>query len=248
MTKKLMMLTCIFAALTLGWLGCDEENLGPTGSESVFDPSPSAQYFPLAPNYSITYQVVESNGHAEIVTTEVGPRTPFLEYEGYPVTTWDGSHRQSSSWIVATDSALYFFETSSSQPERILSLPLLPGRSWNRNDLTGLDRFDDGSGTDTLTDIIGDGGGGGLGESPTIIASTGDDAMRVQTIEIVELETGDRFGGVIRVVNTDAVGRDNMYWFAPGIGMIKYALSVSDGDLATASVTAEMIQYGFGRR
>ena len=76
-----------------------------------------------------------------------------------------------------------------------------------------------------------------MGQSPAIIASVGEDAMLVQTIEIVELGTGDRFGGVIRVVNTDAVGRDNMYWFAPGIGMIM------ELDPETGELIIELVEY-----
>jgi hypothetical protein len=205
--------------------------------------------------------VTESNGHSEIVVQQVGEKQGFQEYQAYPIHTWDGSNHRSTGYMVATDSSLFYFDYAGDSPEQLLRLPLWPGRFWDRTDLEALSRYSDGGTDEFVTDeettLPKDGetdgpttdeGGDDTNPAtlaPNVLAGVGTTTMQVQSIERVELSNGQLFGGVIRVVNTDASGRNNFYWFSPGTGLIKWSLGVEDRNLETASLTAELVEYGF---
>lgn len=69
--------------------------------------------------------------------------------------------------------------------------------------------------------------------------------MTVDKLESIELTSGRYFSGVYRVSNDAGANTRNYYWYAPGVGLVKYVLGAVDSNDPTGGIQAELIDYGY---
>jgi hypothetical protein len=268
---RLIVRPAVFCLAAMAMLaGCSDGPDRITTPSSAFNQAPVAAYFPLAPDYATVVSVRYSNGAKETVIFEVGEKQPLYEFEAYPLYAWDKYNNRTTSYVVVTDSALFMVASSSSStPEKFLSLPLRPGAGWDRHDVSELTQYsadsDDGSidieagnndGTpdelydDGMDDQADDGNDNAeSAQDRPVLASfptSGGTQMQVQTVESIVLSDGTVYAGAVRVANTGANGLTNYYWYVPGVGLAKYVLGASPRDPYTGSVVGEVVNYGVG--
>ena len=222
--------------------GCSDDY-----TEIISQPSASSEtsevtdYFPLDEGY-VTEYVVRSGLQTETISFEVGRVT--LTNNGPLVSwfSWEGSTKD-TAYLQATSSALYYYETIHSEPEKILEFPLQPGNSWNR---WGSDPADDTVAYDDYYDFrqgfedkfgidLGDPGG-----NPKLFPTEGSSTMVVEGTERIELKSGKFFSNTIRIAIEKASGSTNYYWFSAGIGLIRYSLGTTEANYPDGVLVGEI--------
>lgn len=258
-------LGCLAAGLfvlCLAWVGCSD-----TTDEIVssgVQPSTTSEiemYFPLSRGFTTTYEVTFGDGHSELVGYEVGREVPFLQGTATEWLVRRNGSIADTNYFVISGSALYFFEHKGAAPERVLQLPLDPGRSWDRyaqadvdivfngdttsggngDEIDPSDKDDLGLGYDDLEfDTTGSGSGLDLGRSfPTI----GSAEVAVETVERVTTRTGEVYSGAVRLRTSGSGDKSNYYWYVPGIGLTKYVLGSTDGPQSEGVEMAELVRF-----
>lgn len=197
----------------------------------------SPAYFPLDEGFSSTYQITASNGLTSMISYSVAKE---IDFQGGKAIPWVSSQngQKDTSYFVLSGNSLVFYNKKKSEPEVILELPLKVGNSW--------DRYDTPESGDN-----GDGENGGLKDSTNGGASLaasflidGSPLMTVDRVESIELSNGRYYSGVYRVSNYAGGNSSNYFWYAPGVGMIKYVLGSVNSDNPSGSINAELIYYG----
>lgn len=199
-------------------------------------------YFPLDAGYNSTYEVRTSSGTSEIIAYTVGEDVSF---QGAAATPWikNGYDRKDTSYFVLSGSSLVFYDSKTSSPEVILEFPLSVGNSWSRFDIPETE-ISDSAGDDGISNKDTTKFDDGSSLSATFF-SDGQPLMTVDKLESVELSNGRYYSGVYRVSNDAGGGARNYYWYAPGVGMIKFVLGSTASDDPTGGVQAELIYYSY---
>ena len=245
------------ATLTLGTLfvlgmllaGCSS-NSGTTSSGTIG--GDVTYYFPVSEGYKTVYQVSTAVGGSQTVSFEVGRQVPFGMSTAWQwrVTTGDNTE---TSYLIVSDSSVVYYENSRLPGETILSLPLRPGESWNRftsvtQDTTTETNYYDywknklGGGSEPGTDTYDDAYDGKTYEK--VFPTMGSNELTVDGVESLGLSTGQVYSGSIRLRNGGAAGKSNYYWFAPGIGLVKYVIGAGD-DYNTGEIVGTLVNYGY---
>jgi len=233
--------------------GCSDDSTSAVAPDSGGEDYAVAYYFPVSEGYTTTYQVSYSDGSSETVTYEIGEEVSFgiLPAREWAIT--DGSGNIDVGFCVLEDSAVYYFENTRSLGEKILALPLSPGASWDRySSSTG----DDSTSSSTYYDVTwpdkfgGQDGGqeptGDDDEQPFVQKSyptSGSNEVVVEAIENVQVN-GQVIGGAARVKTSGSVGKANYYWYAPGIGLVKYVLGADIGEYDQGAEVGELLAHG----
>ena len=228
-------------------VGCSDNSgttsSGTTGGDVTY-------YFPVTEGYTTVYEVSSAEGGSKTVSFEVGRQVPFgmsTAYEWYVTTNGNTE----TSYLLVDDSSVVFHENSRLPGEVILSLPLKPGSSWNRftqtrQDTTSTETYYDNFWKNKL------GGGepgtydGGINDGKSyqkLFPTEGSNQMTVDAVEGVSLSSGTMYSGSIRLRNTGPDGKSNYYWFAPGIGLVKYVIGAGD-DYTTGESVGTLVSYG----
>jgi len=233
--------TLIIAALLSQ--GCSNHfvpAVGPTFSSN----EETLDYFPLNEGYSCTFEINTSYGSSEMISYTVGK---VVAFQGGLATLWisNDNGQKDTSYFVLNGSSLIFYEGIKSAPEVILDLPLTVGKSWNRYD-TPESEIPDTTTIDGNDFIIKDttNAGNGAGLSPSFLTD-GLAVMTVDKIESVELSNGRFYSGVYRVSNVAGSNAKNYYWYAPGVGMVKYVLGAVESENPSGGIQAELMYYGY---
>ncbi|MBD3403062.1 hypothetical protein GF420_09205 [candidate division GN15 bacterium] len=276
MTRLDTGLTMLGLLLLVCFAGCSDDSSSLVQSSGDFDPAPVTEYFPLAPDYASMISVDHNDGGSETIFFEVGEKQTLYEYDAYPLYVWDNDNKRSTSYIVVTDSALFYLATGNATPQKLLSLPLTPGRSWDRTDIAELNRYvsdnDQAADDDLATGDEDDGstfddnlGLGGEDDEPADDDDGADNdyiatdlpsrssfpnpngtSMQVQTVERITLSDGTVYAGAVRVANQGSGGKVNYYWFVPGVGLARYVLGASQYSVYDGDVVGEVVGYGIG--
>ncbi len=222
-------------------------------------PETSVQnYFPLKVGTTVGY-TVDDNVH-QIVShqkfTVAGPVTVngqsnyqwiyrSVEYPNY----------RDTGFFRIDGNALYYFENAGAEPEKVLEGPLQIGKTWERfapsnpgsadtttllNILTG----NNNKGEDTLAT------GGGIqtgfeqqDNDGTIAAknfpTTGANYFFVAAVEGLTLSDGNSYANCIRVENRSGA-YTNYYWYAPGIGLVRYVIGANHGVPSDGQIVGEL--------
>lgn len=202
-----------------------------------------ASFFPLEEGYRASYQISSAYSDLGVVSYTVGKDVPFL---GASATLWiaNNNGHKDTSYFVQNGSSLVFYEEKNSDPEIILNFPLALGKTWSRF----------GTLESQITDTTGTGGviidkDSTLGDIGVSLASTfpieGYALMTVDKIESVELSDGSYYSGVARVSNDAGGNTRNYYWYASGVGLIKYILGGNNPENPTGGIQAELISHGY---
>jgi hypothetical protein len=244
-------------AMTIGWIGCSDTTKITTSSnqESAVQ---VVYYFPLNEGDTTVFDVTISGITEQ--KTFVMSGTVKLGISDAQSWVISSGGNVDTSYLVATDSALYFLETPNASPEKILSLPLTPGASWPRYynyDVTGYyynyDYYGDlgtGTGTGTGTDTTsGNGQPFGNADSSTTggdvaaknYPSDGANTFTVVGTDSVALGTLGSFPDAVKISNIGYGGTTNLYWYVPGIGLVKYMIGTNSDGTATPEVEGTLV-------
>ena len=255
MIKYLLVSTVI--CLVLAWAGCSNS---PADSTNSSGNTLVAAYFPLDPGYTMIYSVTTPDTTSEI-TFSVGARVHIGMADAVSWIIVSGMGSVDTSYLVATDSALYYLETPYASPEKILSLPLTPGATWPRYynyNVTGI--YDDGIGTAFDSTVGGNGGfSEPLGDTTSAVDSSntnnnggvaaknypseGANTFTVVGVEQVDLGTLGTFSDAVKISNVGYGRTTNFYWFVPNVGLVKYLLGTNADGTATPQVAGLLTSH-----
>ena len=256
MTKHLLIKGTL-AAIVLGCLvlaGCSDDCIITTSAAGSSEPLSEIQrMFPATAGYQAVYQVVQSNGTSQIVTNTVGERVVFGYTMAHEMHIRSSSGERSTTYFLFTDSSLYFYEYWSDNPEKILSLPLTIGSTWDKGDpIDGTiitDTTATADTTDNETDDLkdggddptdpkpGDGDGGSLGKN---FPGNNSDLFTIVERQTLTLSNGDVYSGVVKVRNDGTL--TNYFWFAPSVGLIRWVLDADPINNFVGTEVGELIQ------
>lgn len=262
MTRRLLVRTTvsIIAMACLIFVGCSDDSIIITNSPEAEGETLSEiqRMFPAEVGYRTIYKVTQANGASEIVTNTVGEEVIFGYSTAHEMHVRSNSGERYTNYFVFTDSALFFYEYWSDDPEKVLSVPLTTGSSWNKSDALSEISNDTtdvvADTTDNNTDNIKDGGGdledpkpgddgNGGGANKNFPGNNAGD-FTIEGFESLALSNGETFSGVIRVRN-DGGELTNYYWFAPSVGLIRWVLDADQNDKYDGAEVGELIEYGF---
>jgi hypothetical protein len=220
--------------------GCSN-NFVTAVAPNTYSANQNPEYFPLAEGFRTSYEMTSITSSPAMVTYTVGEAVPF---QSTTATEWIKymNGQKDTGYFVLNGSALVLYESKKAAPEIILDFPLSVGKSWSRFDnpsseISDTIDFDDGI-------LVKDSGQG----EPSLSSSfptEGMDIMTVDKFESIELENGRYFSGVYRVSNDAGNGTRNYYWYAPGVGLIKFIYGASDPQKPGGGLQGELISYGF---
>ena len=241
--------------ICLALVGCSDDTTATLAPDSDNGTGSVTYYFPASDGYTTTYSVSSSTGSSGSVTFEVGDEVPFGTLQARQWSITDESGDRDMAYFVVADSAVYFYESTRASAERILALPLNPGASWDRFaapdgvDSTSTETYWEGFWQDKL--------GGGSGDTnPTgdedrtqlylnkSFPTAGSSEIVVEAIETISVG-GQSFSGAVRLKKAGSVGKVNYYWFAPGIGLVKYIIGADEGDFTEGETVGQLIHYGY---
>ena len=251
MSKQFISGVIVSAAvlLCLAWIGCSDDTITtvspPASNDGTAANSEVLYYFPLNEGYQTIYDVVNADGTKESETYTVGKEVPRGSSTAIEWLSYTSANGKDTGYFQATATALYYFEDIAAASEKIIELPLTIGQSWPRYEdgsllsdySDGIDNiFDDDFKFPDSTDFI----DGTQKNYPT----TGLSTMTVTAIEPLQLDNEAYYSGTVKITNANATGTYNIYWFAPGIGLVKYIIGAASIDATTGSKVGELRTYG----
>ncbi len=235
--KKTTLILTFLGLMAFSWIGCSDGTIvtyvdspGATGQAE-----PVELYFPLDEGYTTIYNVTYSIGNSEQVTFTAG-RT--VSFQGINAVEWIGRGANSidTGYFYPTGNALYYYDATNAQPEKLLQLTLNNGTSWATNNINS-NGF-----TDIITGTLPDTTGNpyiNAKDFPTISAVS----FTVESTEALELNTGTYFSQTVRL-STPNGSRMNYYWYAQGIGLVSYVIGASTTSYPNGDIVGEIVNYG----
>ncbi len=267
MTKvlKISVLFILTISVAFIWVGCSETNKvvvsgSGDGTAEVSD------YFPLQSGLGYYFTVV-NNAYNDTSTYlySIGDPTVSNGRTVYPWVSRDTSFSTftETGYFYYDDDALYYFENATENPEKILEEPFEAGRYWYRYSLgeapdttaTTDDPYDPFSdyGDKYGSDEEEGGGGGKDGDGQgskegqddrsnpaKSYPTSGSNYFALSAIEDVNLTNDNDYDDCIKVENTSN-GKYNYYWYAKGVGLVKFALGVDEDNYPDGEVIGELI-------
>lgn len=215
-----------------------------TASDPVsFSGTDVVEYFPLDESYQSTFELTELNRSSQFIIFKVGKKIPFLEDSAVQWISKIGNSVD-TGYVVVTSNSLTIYENSNSDGEKVLDIPLTVGKSWSRYSSisAGDDDFtiiitDNKLTNDTV--IVGD-----SGAATKSFPTDGSSVMTVDRYESIQLSNGDYYSNTVRISNSGGGSTRNYYWFAPGIGLVKYVIGSLDSNEPSGNIKAELVSHG----
>ena len=234
--KLYLIQSCLLFILMLGLGACSDKTFL-SSTTSVSETASATVYTPLKSGWRVTYMQTEPENSRYY--TEVTAPVTIAGFPGYTVRrtnllTGDITY----SYLYATQTAVYESQSTSNPGVKILESPFLIGHQWERFASTsGTAGQSDGDTTDT--------GGGGVKSSVP-----GEDygQMTIVGRETVAAMDGHAYGNCLKVAWQTGEYSYNYYWYAAGIGLIKFesvtnALSASTGEVVSLMADFGQIEY-----
>jgi len=252
---------CLFGLLTM-IAGCSENDTIIADISDSPQTTSLATYFPTSDGYRTTYQVTSSNGSSELIRFKIDGTSSLQGVDMLRLVAEMEDGSRDTSYLKITSQAVYMYETDNGKPETILQTPLKVGHSWSRFDenspetdsqadtvsisLGFLDNILKGEGTvRSLNDADGSNYKGYYDPlAAKVFPTQGRVQMRVQAVEDINLSSGDHYSYVLRLSNVQQSGLANYYWYAPGVGLVRYALGVSAASYPDGDVVGELLAFG----
>ncbi|MBN2226572.1 MAG: hypothetical protein JW763_04345 [candidate division Zixibacteria bacterium] len=241
-----ILITLALSMLALaGFYGCSDDS--PTDAElsSGIDAfNAVVEYFPVqegvSADFTITDNVNSSEGHQRICIGK-SVRVNGRQVYQWLFTNLDYPSLVDTGYLYGENNALYYFELGDSQAERILEAPFIQGRSWERYDVDITAEDEEETYTYALdSNLTGYNGKEQVDDpqddyieynesAPALTTPvTGSNELKIRAVEeALETESGLEFDDCLRVENLDG-GYVNRYWYAAGVGLVRYALRISE--------------------
>jgi hypothetical protein len=234
--RNVLAAACVFAVALALMAGCTQRSTdGIYQSDLSGLGSGTSTYFPTVAGRVSTFAVTYDGGGQSILTLEIGNPSQYGSIQSVEWLAIRPDNSIDTDYVVVGSSGVTLYETHQSQPETFLKYPLQPGQTWDRfstsnttvtvsDTMSIATGFDDGSGI--VTKGGGGTGGGGGGTGKVVPGSTGN-VSKVAAIEEIVLANGSHFSGAVKIEVDDQSGLQNFYWFAPGIGLVKYVVGAT---------------------
>jgi len=132
---------------------------------------------------------------------------------------------------------LYYYSATNADPEKILQVPLSNGSSWATSDVVSDDFTDIITGTKTDST---NNPNINSKNFPTVTAVN----FTVEATESIQLNTGNSYSQAVRLSTPNGT-RKNYYWYAPGIGLVRYVIGASTSSYPNGDIVGEIDSYGF---
>lgn len=221
-----------------------------SGVDNYMPDSPALAYFPIQPGTTHNYVLTDNvNDNQVLQRLTISEPVNLGGHRSYPWQSLDPVTGQlvELGYVYPEDDAIYFF-TPQSQPEKIIEAPFLAGRSWDRVDgltdeevltydysyldsliIGSYDKYaddDDQDGYDGTKDFEDDGDdqGGFVLSTPLPLDNLNTLKIR-STSSDVELPNGNTYANCI-MIESYSGSLVNRYWYAPSVGLVKYALNI----------------------
>ncbi len=229
-----LMILCIIG-LFMGIIGCSDKSFTTSYTAISDDASPQV-FVPMEQGWRISYtQMFPETSQFYIENTD--PVT-VAGNSGITVRTTNQSTQEVSyRYRYLKGNAIFESESVSNPGRRILESPFEIGKTWNRYDTTvASDNNDDGGST---------GDGGDINRS---VPGSEYLTMTIVAKESVQALDGHVYGNCLKVAWQVGEYAYNYYWYAAGIGLVKYesvsnSLSASDNDALTIMNNFSQVNY-----
>jgi hypothetical protein len=213
--KLLLAATALISVIALAMPGCSDKTF--TSTTTITNPEAPAQtYLPLQDGWRVSYILLQpESGQFDI---EVADPVIVAGNPGFTVRKTDPTTGQGDIFYRYAKGNAIFESNSVNDPGlRILESPFVIGNSWNRNDTS--------TGDPTIIDIgVDTGNGGGVIYKPE---TDNYSTMSIVSIEDVLALNNITYGHCIKVAWQTGPSTYNYYWYAPGIGLIKFKQGVN---------------------
>lgn len=222
----------LFVAITMP--GCSDKTV--TTTEVLTNPDSGAlTYLPLTDGWRVSYVYLEpQSGQLNI---EVADPVVIAGNPGFTVRQYDPNGPYIEVFYrYAKGNAIFESESLQDPGVRILEAPFVVGNSWDRNDTSTT--------SSVITDLGADTGGTG-GGGVTIKGTTGGSytTMSIVSIEDVLALNDITYGNCIKVAWQTGPSIYNYYWYAPGIGLVKFEQDVDLFNLDAEHTVGLMTDY-----
>jgi hypothetical protein len=203
------------------------------------------QYFPLTAGKNMIFTVTNNWSHT--ISRNLHTIGTPVQIDGKSIFPWTQQNIQypqfkDTGYFYVDGNSLYYFDGAGAAPEKVLEAPLTVGRSWLRFTPVNVNQ-----GLDNLLDILTGNNGGKASDSsdtggltatksfPTI----GANYFIIGAIEEINLDNGNSYQNCIRVEN-QSNGFTNYYWYAPGVGLVRYVINATPNSYPGGEIVGEI--------
>ncbi len=236
MTPKRMLLAAAALILVIALItpGCSDKTLTSTAVDTNPD-SGALAYLPLTDGWRVSYVFLEpESGQLDI---EVADPVMVVGNPGFTVRKTDPNGPYSEvCYRYAKGDAIFESNSLHDPGVRILEAPFVIGNSWDRNDTSTT--------SSVITDLGGDSGDGTGGGVTFKTKSDGSySTMSIVSIEDVRALNDITYGHCIKVAWQTGPSTCDYYWYAPGIGLVKFEHDVDLLNLSADHTSGVMTDY-----
>jgi len=231
--KALLSIAVFIFVFALILPGCSDKTV--TTTEVIVNPGDGAvAYLPLVDGWRVSYVYVSpQSGQLDIEVTD--PVT-VAGYPGFAIRMTDPNGPYDVTIYRYAKGDAIFESISTNDPGvRILEAPFVIGNSWDRNDTSTV--------TTVITDLGTGTGDGDGGATNTPGASNSYSTMSIVSIEDVRAMNDITYGHCIKVLWQTGPSTCNYYWYAPGIGLVKFEEDVDLFNLDAEHTIGVMTDY-----
>jgi hypothetical protein len=237
----LLLLIPIFLGLLIP--GCSDKSFTTTGSEVYQNASPTA-YLPLEKGLRVSYVILEPE--TRYYDIEVTNEVNIAGNSGYAIRQTDrNSGRINTFYRYEKDNAIFESGSTGYLGERILESPFVAGNTWDRLDRNTSDDNDGNINDGIILDGYDFGGGDYGWPGNTWKVKPGEDytTMRIVGFETVEALNGVSYGHCLKVGWQTAESTWSYYWYAAGIGLVKFEQNYSSVASSNNRTVGVMTDY-----
>ena len=249
----LMGILTVSVMLSVIWIGCSETPT--TTSSDQTNLADVTEYFPLNAGSSLYYMVTNAyTSDTAYKKYTVGNQVLNGETVvfSWSMTDMDYTNLSETGYVYVSDNSIFHYENSGDIPEKLLEAPFEIGNVWRRYtapddyyDDDGLATEDDGTGKDDDNGGVGEGNddviGGKYGDgNAKSYPSLGSNYFIVSALEDIKLDNGNSYDDCIKIENSTSTST-NCYWYAPGVGLVKYIQNINDETFPDGEVVGEII-------
>lgn len=226
MTSKqsIRLLLAISVICLIAFAGCSENSFSTQSTYTSPDASP-VTYIPMEQGLRINY--VDLEPELNYYDIEITNPVIIAGNAGFTFRRTDRETNETVSWYEYNKgNAIFHSKTTLDPGYKILQAPFVAGTTWDIYDTSTSSSGDGAGGNGNGENEVGKGNdAGGLtifGQTWKIIPGGDFTTMTIVGFETVEAMNGNRYGNCLKVQwQTDSLS-SNYYWYAAGIGMIKF--------------------------
>jgi hypothetical protein len=230
--RALAAAAAVITVIALIMPGCSDKTITSTTVATNPD-SRAVVYMPLTDGWRVSYALVEpETGQVNI---EVADSVMVAGYPGFTIRKYDpNGPYEEIFYRYAKGDAIFESHSLNDPGVRILEAPFVIGNSWDRNDTSTTNSIITGFGADSGI------GGGGIYKTKTAGTYT---TMSIVSVDDILALNDISYGHCIKVAWQTGPSTCNYYWYAPGIGLVKFEEDVNLFDLSAEHTIGIMTDY-----